>query len=232
MATAGDQINRALRLIGVLAEGETPTADTSNDALVALNQMIDSWSTESLSMFSTIDQTFSWPAGQITRTLGPTGDFVGSRPVILDGSTYFVANLISYPIEILNQAQYDSIALKTVASPYPTSLFVNTDFPNTSMYLYPVPSTAVTFHFISMAPLTQPATLATVLAFPPGYLEAFVYNLACVLAPEFGVEPSRMVQRIAGTSKRNIKRINGNDDVMSMPGGLVSDVGFNIFAGN
>lgn len=37
--TAGDQINGALRLLGVLAEGETPSSETSQDALFALNQM-------------------------------------------------------------------------------------------------------------------------------------------------------------------------------------------------
>ena len=57
--TAGDQINRALRLIGMLAEGETPSSETSNDCLVALNQMIDSWNTERLSVFSTQDQVFT-----------------------------------------------------------------------------------------------------------------------------------------------------------------------------
>ena len=58
--TAGDQINGALRLIGQLAEGEEPSAATANDALAALNQMIDSWNTERLSVFSTPDQVFSW----------------------------------------------------------------------------------------------------------------------------------------------------------------------------
>ena len=45
METAGDIINGSLRLLGVLAEGETPSADTSQDALRAMNQMIDSWNT-------------------------------------------------------------------------------------------------------------------------------------------------------------------------------------------
>ena len=87
--TAGDQINRALRLLGILAEGETPSAETSQDALVALNQMLDSWSTEKLMIYNTIDQVFTWPAGEIKRTLGPSGDFVGLRPVAIDDSTYF-----------------------------------------------------------------------------------------------------------------------------------------------
>ncbi len=38
--TAADQINGALRLIGQLAEGEVPSAATSQDALAALNQII------------------------------------------------------------------------------------------------------------------------------------------------------------------------------------------------
>ena len=73
MATysANDQINRALRLLGVLAEGETPSAAVSQDCLMALNQMIESWNTERLSVFSTIDQICNWPVGFINAT--PTG---------------------------------------------------------------------------------------------------------------------------------------------------------------
>ena len=55
--TAGDQINAALRLIGQLAEAETPTAATSQDALAAMNQMLDSWNIERLSVFCTQDET-------------------------------------------------------------------------------------------------------------------------------------------------------------------------------
>ena len=89
--TAGEQINRALRLLGVLAEGETPSADMSNDALTALDQMIDSWNTERLSVFATQDQIFTWPAGEIKRTLGPSGNFAGLRPVLLDDATYYLS---------------------------------------------------------------------------------------------------------------------------------------------
>jgi hypothetical protein len=75
--------------------------------------------------------------------------------------------------------------------------------------------------------------LATNLAFPPGYLRAFKYNLACEIAPEFGVEPSPTVQRIAMASKRDLKRINNPDDIMSMPYSIVATrQRFNIFAGN
>ena len=233
--TAGDQINGALRLIGQLAEGETPSAATSQDALTAMNQMIDSWSIERLAVFSTQDQVFNWPPGAISRTLGPTGDFVGNRPVLLDDSTYFrdPANNISFGIKILNQQQYNGIAVKTVTSTYPQVIWINMTYPDIEMYVYPVPTKVLEWHFVSVSELTQPATLATVLSFPPGYLRAFRYCLACEIAAEFGVEPSPQVSRIAMTSKRNLKRINNPDDIMSLPYSIVGTrQRYNIFAGN
>jgi hypothetical protein len=231
--TAGEQINRALRLLGVLAEGETTSASVSQDSLTALNQMIDSWNTERLSVFTTQDQVFTWPSGAISRTLGPTGNFVGNRPVLVDDATYFKAGTVSYGIKIINQQQYNGIAVKTVTSTYPQVLYVNMDFPDVTMFVYPVPSQDLEWHFISVEELTQPANLATNILFPPGYLRAFTYNLACEIAPEFGVEPSPQVQRIAMTSKRNLKRINNPDDIMSMPYSLIATrQRFNIYAGN
>ena len=235
MTTAGDQINGALRLIGQLAEGETPSAATAQDSLTALNQMIDSWSSERLSIFSTQDQVFSWPPNINSRTLGPTGDFVGNRPVLLDDSTYFrdPGNNISFGIKIINQQQYDGIAVKTVTSTYPQVIWINMDMPNINMYVYPVPTKVLEWHFISVTELVEPATLATNFVLPPGYLRAFRFNLACEIAAEFGVEPPPQVQRIAMASKRNIKRINNPDDIMSLPYSIVATrQRFNIFAGN
>ena len=233
--TAGDQINGALRLIGQLAEGETPSAATSQDSLTAMNQMLDSWSSERLSVFSTQDQVFTWTQGYISRTLGPTGDFVGNRPVLLDDATYFKdpTNGISFGIKIINQQQYDGIAVKTVTSTYPQVIWLNMDMPNMDMYIYPVPTKTLEWHFISVTELDQPATLATALVVPPGYVRAFRFNLACEIAAEFGVEPPATVQRIAMASKRNIKRINNPDGVMSLPYSIVATrQRFNVFAGN
>lgn len=235
MATARDQIHGALRLLGVIAEGETPSAETDQDGLLALNQMIDSWNAERLSIFSTQDQVFTWPANQTTRTIGPTGNFVGNRPVLVDDATYFrdASTNVSYGIKLINQQQYNGIAVKTVTSTYPQVMFVNMTFPDVELTVYPVPTRNLEFHFVSVEELTQPANLSTVLAFPPGYLRAFRYNLACELAPEFGVEPSAQVSRIAMTSKRNIKRINTPGELMALPYPLVANRGrFNIFTSN
>ena len=235
MASAGEIINGSLRLIGALAEGEVPSAETSADALMAMNQMIDSWNTERLMIYNTIDQQFTWPSDQITQTLGPTGDFVGLRPVALDDSTYYrdASTGVSYGIKFINQQQYDGIAVKTVTSTYPQVMWINMENPDIAMTIYPKPTRALEWHFISVQELAQPATLATELAFPPGYLRAFRYNLAREIAAEFGIEPPRTVSQIANVSKRNLKSQNNPGDIMSIPYAImVSRQRFNIFAGN
>jgi hypothetical protein len=231
MTTAGDIIYGALRLIGQLAEGEVPSADTAQDALAAMNMMIDSWSTERLAVYATQDQTFTWPAGQATRTLGPTGDFVGLRPVLLNDATYYVdPQGLSFMPAIINEAEYNAIVLKTVTSTYPQVIYAEASNPNATYTVYPVPTQALVWHFISVLELAQPATLGTELVFPPGYLRAFRYNLACELAPEFGVEPSPQVTRVAMVSKRNLKRINNPGDIMAMPSGIMGSPGrYNIY---
>ena len=235
MTTAAELIDGSLRLLGVLAEGETPSAAVMQDSIMAMNQMIQSWDTERLSVFSTQDQVFTWPANVLSRTLGPTGDFVGNRPIEIDDATYFKdpSSGLSFGVKLINQQQYDGIAFKTVTSTYPQVLWVNNTFPNIEMYVYPVPIKALEWHIISVQTLDEVSSVATDIYFPPGYLRAFRYNLACELAPEFGVEPSPQVQRIAMTSKRNLKRINFPGDLMAIPYPIVATrQRYNIYANN
>jgi len=235
MTTAADQINGAMRLLNILDQDDTADATQLANGLTALNQMIDSWNTERLSVYATQDQQFTWTAGNASRTLGPSGDFVGNRPVLLDDSTYYknASTGVSYGVSFINQEQYDAIALKTATTTYPQVMFINMDYPNITMYVYPVPTTDLEWHFISVTELTQPATSGTTLALPPGYLRAFRYNLALEIAAEYGLQADPRVVRIADISKRNLKRINNPDDVMAMPYAIMTRrARYNIYVGN
>ena len=234
-ASAGEIIKGSLRLIGMLAEGEEPSADTMQDSIMAMNQMIQSWDTERLAVFNTMDQVFLWPAYEMTRTIGPTGNFVGDRPIEIDDATYFKdpQSGLSFGVKLINQQQYDGIAFKTVTSTYPQVMWVNNTFPDMTMTIYPVPIKALEWHIISVEQLKEVDSVATDMTFPPGYLRAFRYNLAMELAPEFGVEPSQQVQRIAMTSKRDLKRINFPGDLMAIPYPIVATrQRYNIYANN
>lgn len=235
MTTTEQMIGGAMRLIGALAAGETMEAADADDALRAFNEMVESWNTERLSVFTTQDQVFSWPSGQATRSIGPTGNFVGERPITLDDATYFVdpGTGISYNIVPVNQEQYNSIALKTAQSTFPQWIWLNEAYPDAEMTVFPVPSRTLTWHIVSVLPLTGSASLSTPLVFPPGYIRAFRFNLACELAPEFGVEPPPQVKRVAIASKRNLRRINDPMDLLGMPPAILRQSRrFNIYAGS
>ena len=70
MATAQTTINRALRLIGAISSGESPTTDESNDGLTALNAMLESWQLDRLTVFAFQDKTFTLVASDGSITLG------------------------------------------------------------------------------------------------------------------------------------------------------------------
>lgn len=233
--SSGDLFKAALRKCsGVIAEGEEPSVELMEDTRLAFNIMIDSWSAERLSVFSTQEQVLTWPAGERIRTIGPSGNLVANRPVAVDDSTYFKdpASGISYGLKVINQEQYNKIALKTSTSSYPQVMWVNMDMPNVTAYLFPVPTRDIELHLCSVSELTQISDLFTSIILPPGYQRALIYNLALEICTELGLEPSKNVKRIANQAKRSIKAQNFPGDIMSIPTFLLGRVQrFNIYSG-
>lgn len=219
MTIASTILKSALRSIGQLGEGETPTPQMYSDALTALNQFIDDLANSPLTIYSTQKQTFTWPASTASRTLGPTGDFVGVAPVALDESTHFVDpnGNITYAISLIPEVEYQLIPFKSNTATYPSRLWANYTEPDITMTVYPIPSVPLTFNAISMLELTQPAAITTNLVVPAGYDRFFKYNLAVEVATEFGIEPPPTIRRIAQSAMRRLKRTNKADLTMRLP---------------
>jgi hypothetical protein len=76
-----DLISRALKDIGGLEAGETPTPDAAQDAFDMLNDMIDQWSNENMMVFNVTEIIFPVISGQTQYTIGPnpsTQNFIGA----------------------------------------------------------------------------------------------------------------------------------------------------------
>jgi hypothetical protein len=81
MAMPIDIISRALKDIGALEAGETPTPDAAQDAFDLLNDLIDQWSNESFMVFNVTEIIFPVISGQTQYTIGPnpsTQNFIGA----------------------------------------------------------------------------------------------------------------------------------------------------------
>ena len=76
-----DIISRALKDIGALEAGETPTPDATQDAFDMMNDLIDQWSNEDMMVFNFQEIIFPVISGQTQYTIGPvasTANFIGA----------------------------------------------------------------------------------------------------------------------------------------------------------
>jgi hypothetical protein len=206
--TAGDLIENSLRLIGVLATGETMTADELNDGLSTLNDLLEIWSTQNLAVYGSADATFNTVANTAAYTIGPTGTWVTDRPVRINSSPYCTVNGISFPITLLGQSDYDLISYKAQTDQIIERMLYVNDSPNGRITLWPVPNAIVPITLNIDRVLTQVATTATLMTFPPGYLLAMRYALGILLAPDYGRAIPPEIQGVAQSSFASIKRAN------------------------
>ena len=76
-----DIVSRALKDIGALEAGETPTPEAAQDAFDMLNDMLDQWSNEDMMVFNFTEIIFPIISGQTQYTIGPnpsTPNFIGA----------------------------------------------------------------------------------------------------------------------------------------------------------
>lgn len=100
MTTPSDIISRALKDIGALEAGETPTADAAKDAFDMLNDLIDQWSNEDMMVFYKTEIIFPIVAGQTQYTIGPNGQVGANITGSISGNTLTVTAIASGAIAI------------------------------------------------------------------------------------------------------------------------------------
>jgi hypothetical protein len=74
-------ISRALKDIGALEAGETPTPEAAQDAFEMMNDLVDQWSNENMMVFNVTEIIFPVIQNQVQYSLGPspqTINFIGA----------------------------------------------------------------------------------------------------------------------------------------------------------
>jgi len=206
MATGQSIINRALRLIGVIASGEGPTAQESADALEALNQMIDSWRTDRLTVYAYQLEALPLTSGIGTYTIGPSGTLVTTRPERIVEAFVRVGNADT-PVTIFTASQWNALPNKSLQDSLPECIYYEGTMPDGTLQCFPVPGTSASLQLMTWVPLAA-VDLATTIALPPGYERAIIYNFAIEIAPEYERDVSNAVARVATDSLAAIKRAN------------------------
>jgi hypothetical protein len=208
-----------LRLIGVLASGETPSGNENADALVILNQMVDSWNAERLNIFTLTITELPLIPGTQNYTLGTGGTLNLARPANIERmsivSLLNPAQPLELPLEMVTDAGWQAIPVKIISSTLPTVVYDDGAFPFRNLSFWPIPTIAVNIRIYGWQSLAA-FDLVTDVTLPPGYLKAMRYALAVDLAPEFGRAVPPEVAMQAQMSIAKLKVMNAPTVEMSV----------------
>ena len=220
MTTALDLIKGAMQHLSVISIGEEPSAEDAEVGLIALNNLLDSWSNDNLMIYAKTLDTIPLIANQQSVTVGPTGSFVTTRPVFVDAASYIVFQNVTYMLQKWTLTDYNSLVDKAVATGIPTGFFPAMNFPDIQITFAPIPSQAMTFMLWSNKQITTVPLVSTVINLPPGYKLALESALAENIASKFQVPIPSSVSLLAARSRRALTRTNSQAALMQMPYGI------------
>lgn len=228
MTTVSQLINLAMKDIGVLAAGETASAEDASDALKTLNQLLGQWQVLKSSVPG--QQTVSFSAtGAQSYTIGPGATVNAALPAAIDAAFYRL-NGVDYPVSVLNSFEdYESITLKALTGTIPSVIFYERSAPTGLVYVWPQPSTG-TINLVTRE--TIPAlALGDAINLPGEFELAIRYSLAELLLTNFGMQQRQDITAWAARARRVMKRANLNLPTLGQPSAVLNNGRFSIYTG-
>lgn len=225
--SVNDFLTAALVEIRVARGGDVASPDDMDLALTLFNELLDAWNADARAVYNRTFTTFTLTANLQPHTIGlaantPTFTVTIARPTKVLNANLILSNNIRVPFilpngerGILNDDQWNAITAGaaagqavTITASVPRYLYYSSGWPNGSIYLWPVPSTAYGLE-LETDTLLAAVELADTLDLPPGYQQALRLTLAETLCGAFGqnTPPSLMTR-----AKQARDRIFGVND--------------------
>lgn len=231
--TIQDLLRSSFRLINQLRPGFIYSPSELIDGLFVLNAMLDSWAADDINAFCELIQSFTLIPSKGSYTVGPGGDWDGSRPTKVDKGTLVVltnpAEPLRLDLDILNADQWQLISLQKTPSTFPRKLFYNptlTAGTQGTAYVWPVPTDGNLIELSSQQALGGGfANSADSFVAPPGYLDAVRYNLAVRLSLEWNQPLKPGVAALASEALAKIQRLNAPTPQMDVNPGVMPSRG-------
>jgi len=237
VSTAREIIIDALTEIGAIAQGETPDDGVMQLGLGRLQKLIDAWGAEFGTIAVQDRNTFVLTSGTSEFTIGPTGDLVTARPVWIQAVNYVVpggTSTVEVPMGPMDKDQYAALSIKNLSSGLPQLYYYNATNTNGTMDIWPVVSQNVTLVLYLPRAVDQPVTAGSTVIGPPGYAEAFLYQLAVRLCNPMGRQLTQELRDLSRAAFLRMQRPNADPGILGVDAALTPSSGsaFNILTGN
>lgn len=234
MPTVRSIITDALTEIGVLAAGETAPGSDMELGLRRFQHQLDAWQADALTLAIQKRVTFTLTGGTSTVTIGPAGgDVTAVRPVYMDGINYIIPGsspAVEVPIGPMDRDTYLSLSIKELQSQLPLASFyqTSTDTVLGSIFFWPQVTQDAGIVLYYPAGVGVPAAFDDVLLGPPGYQDAYLYQLAERLLTPFAIGDPSVIQSVkqhAADAFAVMKRPNTQPGQMGIDAALVPSLG-------
>jgi hypothetical protein len=208
-------ITRALRIVGAIGQGETPSSTAVTEAAEALNDLVKEWETDGMPLWAVTNSSLTPIAGTAAYTVGIGLTTNIPAPLkIIQAWGRVTASGLDTPILVITRQEYTMLGNKT-SSGAVSQLWYNppggiaaTESVGT-ITLYPTPDTNYatynTVNFNYQRPFMDFDSSTDVPDFPQYWYNAVKWGLADQLAYEYGVGLSEraMISKKAQFHKDN-----------------------------
>jgi hypothetical protein len=211
-----DLITEILVDIAELSQGETPSPEDSSYCMGKANEMLDSWQTERLNIYSIQELALWLVANQQSYQIGTGGaDFPNDpRPIKIDACVILVpVNGVDVRLgecDLISESRWREITDPSATSNAPEMLYFDYGWPFGTLYFYPIPKAAVaTIAQLSVwLALQQFVALTDEFEMPYGYQKAFVDGLRVVVQKSYGHPLAPDDAAMEQSSKARIQGLN------------------------
>lgn len=195
-------ITGALRLCGVIAQGETPSASQISEGADALNYMVKALEAEGMPLWAITTTTITPVANQTSYTLNSPKLLKPIQAWNRDNNS-----LVDIPMRLISRQEYNVLGNKSTTG-NPIQMYFQPNRDDTTVYLFPTPDSNTagnnTIYLVAQRPFQDFDSATDTPDFPQEWYEAVLYGLAQRLAGLYNidVETRKMIAAEAAQFKQ------------------------------
>jgi hypothetical protein len=181
--TRNQLIESALRKLGVLAEGQTPSTQNYTDGAMALNTVVAQLRAIGMPLWARSEYTFTPTTNTYNIGTGLTLDTQFPVKLLQAFRTETGAKI---PMDLVAREDFNILPANSTGSPIKVNYQPYVNYGVVSLWPTPASSNTSTVTLVYQRPFQYFTASTETMDFPEEWYNAIIYNLAVRLAPEWG----------------------------------------------
>ena len=234
-----DTLRSAVQKLGVLAVGEELNQSEYRDCLVALNRVVDNYSTNGIFIGHTIDVDLPAPLDENNNrvwkrevTFGNGGDYDAFDPIEFVALAFRESGGTDYRLESMSENDFANISYKNITAIPKRAIFKKVDGGLSKLYFDAIPQDGLRLVGSAKVKYTgtnskgEPFNANDEVEWDEGIEAMMVYRTALELAPDYGVKDVSLVASMLDDIEQKVLAQNSPQLTMEVEAGFSQPYGY------